>query len=311
MTGPVRQARSWIADLVNRRRDIDALYKILYDEVHDLDEAKEIAKSSTAEAFGRQWSEFPEGEYLLSDPWFRENVDRILCEQELLLRPEWFVGKRVLDAGCGNGRWSYGFSKLGVDLTSVDINESALAATQAATAEFENSRRFLQAPLERLDEHVSAGAFDLVFCWGVSHHCVSFTRVLDNLARAVGEGGVLYLYLYGRNTVTMREDLRTFRDRVAYNVLMDDDERMRFLMRKARGNKNLLHSMHDIYAPLINRRFTYNQIVDLLAARGFTECVQTIDHTEVFVRATRGDVDLTDWLLPPKHPPYWFQGKHL
>lgn len=311
MRSPFRRARAWLADLLNRRRDIDALYKILYDEVHNLDEAREFSESSTAEAFGRQWSELPEGEYLLSDPWFRENVDRILCEQEVLLRPEWFAGKRVLDAGCGNGRWSYGFSKLGAALTSVDINASALSLTKDATAQFDNPRRLVQTPLERLNEHVAARFFDLVFCWGVSHHCVQFIRVLDNLTQAVADGGVLYLYLYGRDTVTPREDLRTFRDRVAYNVLMDDEERMRFLLHKARGNKDVLHSMHDIYAPLINRRFTYEQIAELLAERGFTDCARTIEHAELFVRATRGDVDLAPWSLPPKPAPYWFEGKHL
>ena len=63
-----------------------------------------------------------EGGVLLSDPWFRENVTRILTEEELQIRPEWFAGKRVLDAGCGRGRWSYGFASLGTDVTSVDVN---------------------------------------------------------------------------------------------------------------------------------------------------------------------------------------------
>lgn len=303
--------RRTVSDLLTRQRDINALYKVLYDQVHDLDEASEITDGSTVRTFGRQWAELPTGEYLLSDPWFRENVTRILTEQELLLKPEWFAGRRVLDAGCGNGRWSFGLSRLGVNLTSVDANTSALDAAREATAELPNQRRFIQTSLESLDEALAGDRFDLVFCWGVAHHTVRFNDVLDNLCAAVAPGGVLYLYLYGTNTVSADDEIRTFRDRVAYNVLFDDAERMRFLRRKAHGNADLVHSMHDIYAPLINRRFTVEQTAELLALRGFTSTTQTIDHTEVFVRATRGDVDLSAWELPQKRPPYWFEGKHL
>lgn len=299
------------SDLATQQRDIDALYQVLYDRVHDLDQAAEITDGDTVRAFGRQWSEHAEGEYLLSDPWFKSNVGRILCEQELLLRPDWFASKRVLDAGCGNGRWTYGLSTLGTDLTSVDANDSALVAAREATEGLTNTRRFVRTSLEDLGSALAGEQFDLVFCWGVAHHCVRFNTVLDNLAAAVAPGGMLYLYLYGRDTISAEDELRTFRHRVAYNVLMDDDERRRFLLRKAHGNRDLVHSMHDIFAPLVNRRFTFAQTAAMLAARGFTDAVQTIDHTEVFVRATRGDIDLTQWTLAPKRPPYWFEGKYL
>lgn len=307
----IRSFAYQIRDYLNRGRDSDALYALLYDRVHDLDRSMEVSTASTAAAFGRQWTELPEGDYLLSDPWFRENVDRIITSQETLLKPEWFKGKRVLDAGCGNGRWSYGFSKLGAELTCADINDSALNATREAISVFGNPQSFLRSPLEDLGRVLPAEGFDLVWCWGVAHHAVSFNRSLDSLAAAVRPGGVLYLYFYGRDTVTPKAELRTFKERVAYNVLMNDEQRRKFLVRKAHGNESLVHSMHDIYAPLINRRFGLEETRELLHKRGFTDCVQTIDNTEVFVRATRGDVDLSDWTLPAKRPPYWFQGRHL
>jgi 2-polyprenyl-3-methyl-5-hydroxy-6-metoxy-1,4-benzoquinol methylase len=303
--------RRLVADTLTRRRDLNGLYQVLYDQVHDLERSTEIRSNATAEAFGRQWRELPSGEYLLSDPWFRQNVDRILCEQEILLAPEWFPGKRVLDAGCGNGRWTYGLSKLGATTTSVDVNDSALEAASAAAADFSNERTFIKSPLEDLDVNVPQGAFDLVFCWGVAHHCVRFNKVLDNLTAAVKPGGVIYLYLYGKETVSLDDELRTFRDRIAYNVLMDDAQRTKFLLRKAHGNRDLVHSMHDIYAPLINRRFTFAETAELLSQRGFTDATQTISHTEVFVRATRGDVDLSPFAREPKKAPYWFEGHNL
>jgi 2-polyprenyl-3-methyl-5-hydroxy-6-metoxy-1,4-benzoquinol methylase len=296
-----------IQDLLTWNRDTRALYQVLYAQVHDLDHALDLAQYSTAGAFGRQWQDFPEGEGLLSDIWFRERVVEILTAEEILLAPDWFRGKTVLDAGCGVGRWSYGFSQLGANLTCVDVNKNALDTTAEAISAFDNPQRFICTALEDLSDHVPAMGFDLVFCWGVAHHCASFTRVLDNLARAVGPGGVLYLYLYGRESLSVEDDLRLFRDRVAYNVLMSDQERMAFLLQAAGGDRNQLNSVHDIYAPLINRRFTFGEVEQMLGARGFHHCVRTIDHTEVFVRATRSPEDLAGLTLRPHAAPYWFE----
>jgi 2-polyprenyl-3-methyl-5-hydroxy-6-metoxy-1,4-benzoquinol methylase len=307
----IGRIKNVVKSIINRGRDVDALYKILYDEVHDLECSREIRPSATMEAFDRQWTDLPNGEYLLSDPWFRENVDRILVEQELLLKREWFEGKSVLDAGCGNGRWSFGFSKLGANITCMDINKSAIKATRAAINSFQNRQIYIQTPLENMDKHISKEGYDLVFCWGVAHHCVRFNQVLSHLTSAVKPRGILYLYLYGRESLSIQKDLRLFRDRVAYNVLMNDRERNIFLLKKAGKNPNKMHMFHDIYAPLINRRFSFLEIQRMLANHGFTECLRTIDHTELFIRSTRKSVDLSGISIPPHAPPYWFQGKHL
>lgn len=297
-----------------RRKDppeVTALYRVLYDQVHDLDEAREIRPLSTRESFAHQWTEHPTGEYLLSDPWFKKNVDRILCEQELLIDRSWFKGKKVLDAGCGNGRWAYGFSKLGADLTCVDQAESALRATAAATAEFSNLKRFVRTPLENLSEKLPGEQFDLVFSWGVLHHCVSYTKALKSVTSVVKPGGILYLYLYGRESLPIEKDIETFKERVVYNVLMTHEERKKFLLRMAKGDPNKVHNFHDIYAPLINRRFTFDEVKKQLAELGFTNFQRTISHSEVFIRATNGIAKIREFELAPKKPPYWFQGHHI
>ena len=38
--------------------------------------------------------------------------------------------KTVIDVGCGGGRWSYGFTKLGCKVTSIDISEGPCNLTQ-------------------------------------------------------------------------------------------------------------------------------------------------------------------------------------
>lgn len=288
--------------------EINALYKVLYDQVHDLEQAREIGDRATIDAFGKQWTDLPEGEYLLSDRWFRDNVDKILSEQEILLRPEWFRGKKVLDAGCGNGRWAYGFSKLGADLTCVDANEIALTETRRALEAFPDTKPvFVRSTLEDLHNHVTPASFDLVFCWGVLHHCPSFTRSLHNLANAVRDGGYIYLYLYGRESMPLAEDIEVFKQRVIYNVLLDDAQRYEFLLHKARGDKNRLNAVHDFYAPLINRRLEFDYIKRALENQGFFEVTRTIAHTEIFVRAAKGRHTDNMESLSPKSPPYWFE----
>jgi 2-polyprenyl-3-methyl-5-hydroxy-6-metoxy-1,4-benzoquinol methylase len=290
--------------------EVNALYKILYDQVHDLDQAREISDRTTIAAFAEQWTRLPEGEYLLSDPWFRDNVDKILSQQELLLKADWFRGKKILDAGCGNGRWAYGFCKLGADLTCLDANAAALSGAKSALSGFDNPVAYICSPLEKLNEHVADASYDLVFCWGVLHHCVSFTKSLENLAAAVRPGDFLYLYLYGRESLPLAEDIEVFKQRVAYNVLLDDAQRTAFLLRKAKGDRNKLNAVHDFYAPLINRRLKFDYIKDALEGLGFSDVVRTISHTELFVRGTKGSNDACE-TLPPKTPPYWFEGRHL
>ncbi len=300
----------WLAPLretLRLRGDVDALYAMLYRIVHDPDQAPDLAALQTREAFSHQWASLPEGDAVLSDPWFRENVARILSEEELCLDPLWFRGKDVLDCGSGGGRWSYGLAKLGANVTAVDINNSALAQTRLALAGLPVEQSFIRSPLEEVSQHLPPGkTYDLVFCWGVLHHCGSFTRALQEIAGLVKPEGVLYLYLYGRKSVSFAADVALFRERVRYNALPDWAAQRAFLLRKTRGDEAKLHQAHDLYAPLVNRRFTWDEVEARLEGLGFGSVVRTIDHTEIFVRASRTALDAR-WTLPPRRPPYWFE----
>lgn len=295
---------------INEASAMNALYKILYTQIHDWNQAYELPGCKTSESFRKQWEQLPEGQYLLSDQKFKNCVDSILAEHELLLPKSWFKSKKVLDAGCGNGRWSYGFSRLGVDLTSVDINSVALQYTEAAAAEYDNPKRFIQTPLENLLDHVQENSFDLVFCWGVAHHCPSFVKVMNNLVAACKEGGVVYLYLYGKDSISETAEMELFKQRIIYNVLLNDEEKMLFLMQKANGDKDAIHLIHDVYAPLINRRFTFDEIKGFLESLGCRNFVRTINHTEVFIRATKGESAVPLPTLAGKKSPFWFMGAY-
>jgi len=293
-------------DLGRMKQEIDVLYRLLYNASHDLSNPIPLATSQTEDAFAHQWKDLKEGRFLLSDPWFREHVTRILSEEEILIRPEWFEGKRVLDAGSGNGRWSYGLAKLGARVTAVDVNPVAIEETRAALMGVGDGHAFHVTPLEELDAVLGDERFDLVFSWGVLHHCADFSRALEQVTARTREGGVLYLYLYGRESLSLEEDIELFKERLAYNTLEGEEARLAFLLEKAHGDPDKVHNVHDIYAPSINRRLDYLPLEQRLTDLGFHGITRTIDHPELFVRAFRGSFP-EDQQLPPSRPPFWFQ----
>jgi SAM-dependent methyltransferase len=289
--------------------DIDLIFAALYELAHDWERAAPFAAHRTVAAFGHQWSSIPTGRFMLSDAVFKADVDRIISEEELQIDREWFKGKQALDAGCGGGRWSYGLAKLGASVTAADANPSALDATRSALTELGVPAKFLRTELESIDTKLPAESYDLVWSWGVLHHCTSFTRSIENLVNLLKPGGLLHLYLYGRESIGFWDDVALFKERLRYNFAKDDHERQGLLLTKSRSINVDLHHAHDILAPLINRRFRFEEVRDLLTGYGLCHVRRTVQHTELWIRAVKGPDNATieRYGRAPKQPPYWFQ----
>ncbi|MBX9850851.1 MAG: class I SAM-dependent methyltransferase [Cytophagaceae bacterium] len=270
------------------KTEVDALYKVLYDAVHNEDQALNLAALQTKDTFGFQWAELKEGEAMLSDKWFKDNVTKIICEEESLIKPEWFKGKDVIDCGCGGGRWSYGLAKLGANVTAVDINESAIEGTKSVLENFNLEKNFILTSLEHLGEKLPKDKkYDLAWSWGVLHHCGSFTKAFSQVMNCVKEGGFIYLYLYGREGVPYHKDIALFKQRIIYNTLKTWKEKEAFLLEKSGGDRTKIHQKHDIFAPLLNRRFEFDYIKNILETNGFVNVTRTIDHSELHIRAEK------------------------
>ncbi len=67
------------------------------------------------------------------------------------------------------------------------------------------------------------------------------------------------------------------------------------------------HQAFDLFSPLVNSRHTHEEVESWLRSAGFTEVARTIDHTEIFLRAARGECSAGPFFRPPAARPYWFE----
>jgi SAM-dependent methyltransferase len=99
---------------------------------------------------------------------------------------------RILDAGCGSGRDTDAFLKMGYSVVSIDAAPKMVEATTNLTGQ--------SALLMRFDELAFENEFDGVWACASLLHVprIELPRILSRLARALRSGGVLFVsFKYG------------------------------------------------------------------------------------------------------------------
>ena len=152
-------------------------------------------QNKTIESFDYQWQTLSDGPYFLSDEKWRERVPHNILE-ELNLTDEEIAGKLVLDAGCGQGRWAYGFVKLKCETHGFDPSEHGVkyAREHVQNGSFNIANILDYQSLQKL---YPENSFDIVWCWGVLHHTGDPELGFKNLTKFVKPGGLIHLYIYG------------------------------------------------------------------------------------------------------------------
>jgi 2-polyprenyl-3-methyl-5-hydroxy-6-metoxy-1,4-benzoquinol methylase len=265
---------------------------------------KATRQEQTLSSFDYQWRNLPDGDAMLSDPWFDERLTDILAELAGV-RPEWFRGKRVLDAGCGGGRWSVALARLGAKVTAIDFSEAGLERTRALCeplGEIETMRVNLLDPPEEL----RGRRFDMVYSYGVLHHTGDTFGALANVVPLVADDGLLFLYLYGVASWPLRERIRTNYVRLRLAGL-SFDEKIEALRRFYPDRDP--HQAFDLLSPTINDRLTFDEVKRALEGHGFVNVVPTVESGEVCLRAERPGFKDRDALTPGRVPEeeslYW------
>jgi ubiquinone/menaquinone biosynthesis C-methylase UbiE len=142
---------------------------------------------------------------LFSDLWHRYDDDAF--KQSVLLfekrwrangeNPDFFKGRKCLDAGCGGGRYSIAMGMLGAEqVVGLDVGVMGLDDARCRAASLGlNQVSFKEGTV--LELPFADGSFDFVCCSGVLHHTRSVERGLREINRVLRPGGSVYLLLYG------------------------------------------------------------------------------------------------------------------
>jgi SAM-dependent methyltransferase len=109
-----------------------------------------------------------------------------------LMDIEHLTGKKVLDAGCGNGQYAALFSLLGADVRAFDISPVGVAAgRRIADANGVSDRcRFSVQSASSMNDYEDA-TFDIVVFHEVLHHVIKYPGVREETLRVLKPGGIV------------------------------------------------------------------------------------------------------------------------
>jgi len=136
-----------------------------------------------------------------------------------------FKNKEVLDMGCGSGRFTAAFSKLGAK-SVIGVDKGKLGLNIARIyAKKNNIKNVKYINASVLNLPFKNEKFDYIFCKGVLHHTGNLEKGLEEFNRVMKKGGAGFLYLYGsgglfwESRTKMRKVMKKISYKDAFNIL--------------------------------------------------------------------------------------------
>jgi SAM-dependent methyltransferase len=151
-----------------------------------------VAASNYADNFGLQWNLFRRTQ-LDSHSGIPISYRRFVDQSGWT--PEMLEGQRVLDVGCGAGRFAEIALSFGARVVALDYS----SAVDACRANLGDHPRLdvVQGDIYALP--FRRGAFPFVYCFGVLQHTPDVERAFKALPAVVAPGGALAVDLYAKN----------------------------------------------------------------------------------------------------------------
>jgi 2-polyprenyl-3-methyl-5-hydroxy-6-metoxy-1,4-benzoquinol methylase len=242
------------------------------------------------------------------DSWYTRFEPRLVDQflEECELPAEFFRGKRVLDAGCGSGRWSYALAELGADVVAFDLTSGGIEMAHEQLGDRDNVS-ICQADL--FEPPFAPESFDFVMSWGVLHHTPDTRRAFRSIAPLVKAGGTLFVMVYERiypvrlfGTNLLRAVLRRVSDEQRYRFCSHLVIRNPWLARLLNPFLMIAHydpntatvdpqtlqfGLFDAYSPRYNHVHTHAEVRTWFEEAGFGDVTSFGTRGSVRARGTR------------------------
>jgi SAM-dependent methyltransferase len=144
-----------------------------------------------AASFGFQWNKFPT---LQVDTVMNNDLSRTRFDATTGW-PDRLPGQRILEAGCGSGRFTQLALETGAEVFSFDLS-SAVEAAYDNNKDAPNLHMF-QASI--YDIPLRREMFDKIFCMGVIQHCPDPRKAFLSLIPFLRPGGEIVIDVYAKN----------------------------------------------------------------------------------------------------------------
>ncbi len=112
-------------------------------------------------------------------------------------------GKRVLDVGCGGGLLAEAMSKLGAQVTGIDLGETTIEVATLHALDSKLDIRYLR---QSVEQHAAeqraannAGSYDMATCLEMLEHVPDPAAVIDTIATLLKPGGRAVFSTLNRN----------------------------------------------------------------------------------------------------------------
>lgn len=162
-------------------------------------------------------------------------------ELSLPLQPKDFIGRLVLDAGCGFGRHAFYAARYGAEVVAMDASGDALASAAANTRNLERVH-LVQADLR--SPPFQSGRFDVVLSLGVLHYLEEPREALGALTEVLRPGGRICIWVYGPRqgvALTMSDAVR------GVSTGLEPEELYRVSQAIASGLRVFSHTPYKIF----------------------------------------------------------------
>jgi SAM-dependent methyltransferase len=249
-------------------------------------------KRATSKYFGFEWEYFNEWGWISDDSVSEEqkeyeyyggvvsHTERAFKIKCMLDAGDLAPGKLVLDAGCGNGRYTYHAAKNGAEVVGVDIGYGVKSAFKHMK-DLQNVH-IIQGDL--FDLPFKSGIFDSVFSNGVLMHTGDAKKAFFSITKHIKKNGVFVAHLYHKRNLIFEIVDHTLR---FFTSKLSIDQNMKFAKFMARWGRKLKQKgawnkwfrfievlpttihMYDWYSAQIATHHTYPEVKGWFKDTGF------------------------------------------